>query len=60
MEKISKYNVVHHLRKRSLLIAINGLAGLSIFFFGYDQVCLNHTSVDALLKVLSGDDGWSQ
>lgn len=37
MDKISKFNVVHKLQKRSLLIAINGLAGLSIFFFGYDQ-----------------------
>lgn len=35
--QISKYNIVHHLQKRKLLIAINGIAGLSIFFFGYDQ-----------------------
>ena len=37
MDKISKLNVVHRLEKRSLLIAINCVAGLSIFFFGYDQ-----------------------
>lgn len=37
MESISKSNVVHRLEKRSLLIAINCIAGLSIFFFGYDQ-----------------------
>lgn len=37
MDKIPKYNVCHRLQKRSLLIAINCLAGLSIFFFGYDQ-----------------------
>ena len=37
MDKISKYNVVHKYEKRSLLIAINCVAGLSIFFFGYDQ-----------------------
>lgn len=37
MESIPRWNVVHRLEKRSLLIAINCLAGLSIFFFGYDQ-----------------------
>lgn len=37
MEKISRFNVVHRLRKRNLLIAINSVAALSIFFFGYDQ-----------------------
>ena len=37
MDKISKFNVVHRFEKRSLLIAINCVAGLSIFFFGYDQ-----------------------
>jgi dipeptide/tripeptide permease len=37
MDKIPKWNVVHKLEKRKLLIAINCLAGLSIFFFGYDQ-----------------------
>ena len=37
MDRISKYNVVHRFEKRSLLIAINCVAGLSIFFFGYDQ-----------------------
>ncbi|KAL9633177.1 MAG: hypothetical protein Q9204_003503 [Flavoplaca sp. TL-2023a] len=37
MDLISKHNVVHKLEKRSLLIAINCIASLSIFFFGYDQ-----------------------
>ena len=37
MDLISKHNVVHKLEKRSLLIAINCIAALSIFFFGYDQ-----------------------
>ncbi|TKA46689.1 hypothetical protein B0A49_12595, partial [Cryomyces minteri] len=35
--QINKYNVAHTFQKRRLLIAINCLAGLSIFFFGYDQ-----------------------
>jgi sugar porter (SP) family MFS transporter len=34
---IPNWNVVHRLEKRKLLIAINCIAGLSIFFFGYDQ-----------------------
>lgn len=37
VSSISRYNLVHHLQGRSLLIAINCLASLSIFFFGYDQ-----------------------
>ena len=34
---LSKYNVANRLEKRSLLIAVNAVAALSIFFFGYDQ-----------------------
>lgn len=37
MDRIGKMNVVHKLQKRGLLTAINCVAGLSIFFFGYDQ-----------------------
>lgn len=37
MDKINSLNVVHKLQKRNLLIAINCVAALSIFFFGYDQ-----------------------
>jgi MFS family permease len=36
-DQITKWNVAHSLTKRKLLIAINSLAALSIFFFGYDQ-----------------------
>ncbi|KAL4951434.1 general substrate transporter [Aspergillus filifer] len=36
-DKISSWNVVHKYEKRSLLIAINCVAALSILFFGYDQ-----------------------
>ncbi|KAK4687899.1 hypothetical protein P7C73_g2219, partial [Tremellales sp. Uapishka_1] len=35
---MSKWNVAHRYRKRGLLIAINCIAGLSIFFFGYDRL----------------------
>ena len=37
MDAIPRYNVVHKLEKRKLLIAVNAVAALSIFFFGYDQ-----------------------
>ena len=37
MENISRFNVVRHLQKKSLLFAVNSVAALSIFYFGYDQ-----------------------
>ncbi|PVH70747.1 general substrate transporter [Cadophora sp. DSE1049] len=35
--QIKTWNIAHSLQKRKLLIALNIVAGLSIFFFGYDQ-----------------------
>lgn len=37
MDRIASSNVVHKLEKKNLLIAINCVCALSIFFFGYDQ-----------------------
>ena len=37
MDRISRYNLARHLEKRKLLIAVNSVAALSIFYFGYDQ-----------------------
>jgi sugar porter (SP) family MFS transporter len=37
MDRLPGFNVANRLQKRSLLIAINCIAALSIFFFGYDQ-----------------------
>ncbi|KAK4120147.1 general substrate transporter [Parathielavia appendiculata] len=37
LHRLPGFNVANHLEKRKLLIAINSIAGLSIFFFGYDQ-----------------------
>lgn len=37
MENISRFNLVRHLEKKSLLFAVNSVAALSIFYFGYDQ-----------------------
>lgn len=36
-DQIPKWNVVHRLEKKKLLIGINSVAALSILFFGYDQ-----------------------
>ncbi|CAM1503498.1 Fc.00g010890.m01.CDS01 [Cosmosporella sp. VM-42] len=37
MDRLKGFNVANHLEKRKLLLAINCIAALSIFFFGYDQ-----------------------
>lgn len=36
-EYFKQHGIANKLQKRSLLIAVNLVAGLSIFFFGYDQ-----------------------
>ena len=53
MDNISKFNLVHKYEKRALLIAINTVAALSIFIFGYDQgvmdgVNTSHSYVDIM------------
>ncbi len=40
MERLPGINVANFLEKKALLRAINCVAALSIFFFGYDQVSL--------------------
>lgn len=42
---IGKHNICHYLEKRSLLIAVNCVAGLAIFFFGYDQGMMGSVNV---------------
>lgn len=37
LQRLKGLNVANHFEKRKLLIAINSIAALSIFFFGYDQ-----------------------
>lgn len=37
LQRLDGFNVANHFEKRRLLIAINSIAALSIFFFGYDQ-----------------------
>ena len=45
MDLISKTNIVHRLEKRKLLISINCVAALAIFFFGYDQGMMGSVNV---------------
>ena len=45
MDKISKYNVVHRYERRALLVAINCVGSLAIFFFGYDQGMMGSVNV---------------
>lgn len=45
MDRISKYNVVHRFQKRSLLIVINCVAAVAVFFFGYDQGMMGSVNV---------------
>lgn len=54
MDLIPRSNVVHKLEKRGLLIAINCIAGLSIFFFGYDQGMMGgvNNAVDYYQRVM--------
>ena len=40
MDQITGWRVAHKLEKKKLLIAINCVAALWIFFFGYDQVMM--------------------
>lgn len=54
MDLISKYNVVHRYEKRELLIAINCVGSLAIFFFGYDQGMMGsvNVSIDYAVNVM--------
>lgn len=45
IQRLKGLNVANHLEKRSLLIAINSIAALSIFFFGYDQGMMGGVNV---------------
>lgn len=45
LQRLKGLNVANHLEKRSLLIAINSIAALSIFFFGYDQGMMGGVNV---------------
>lgn len=58
MESLSKYNVANRYEKRSLLIAVNAVAGLSIFFFGYDQGVMGGVNTTRNYAELMGFGHW--
>ena len=45
MDQMNGFRVAQHFEKGKLLLAINSIAALSIFFFGYDQgIPIDHPS----------------
>jgi sugar porter (SP) family MFS transporter len=60
MDKISRFNLAHKYYKRSLLIAINLVAGLSIFFFGYDQGVMGGVNTNRDYATLMGFGEWEE
>ena len=52
--------VAHKLQKRSLLIAVNLVAGLSIFFFGYDQGVMAGVNTNRSYAKLMNIGYWSE
>ena len=65
MDKISRFNVVHRYEKRSLLVAINAVGSLAIFFFGYDQGMMGSVTVSIdwsvnVMKIGHVDPGTTQ
>ena len=62
MDKISgrfaKYNVANKLYKQSLLNAVCAVAGISIFFFGYDQGVMGGVNTTRDYARLMGFGHW--
>ena len=59
MDRISKFNVARKYEKRSLLILVNAVAGLSIFFFGYDQGVMGGVNTNRDYARTMGFGTWS-
>ncbi|KAK2612018.1 hypothetical protein QQS21_001983 [Conoideocrella luteorostrata] len=61
LDQTKSWMVAAHLQQRSLLVAVNALAGMSIFFFGYDQGLMGgvNQSTDYIYRMGLGhlDDG---
>ncbi len=57
-QSITKHNVANKLQKRSLLIAVNCVAALSIFFFGYDQGVMGGVNTTRDYAELMGFGHW--
>ena len=55
----AKHGVANKLEKRALLIAVNLVAGLSIFFFGYDQGVMGGVNTTRNYAELMGFGRWT-
>lgn len=60
MDRISRFNLVHRFEKRSLLIVINCVAALSIFFFGYDQGVMGGVNTNRDYASIMGFGHWDE
>lgn len=56
---LAKYNVAHKLYKQSLLNAVCVVAGISIFFFGYDQGLMGGVNTSRHYVELMGFGHWN-
>lgn len=57
---LAKYNVAHKLYKRSLLNTVCIVAGISIFFFGYDQGLMGGVNTTRNYAELMGFGHWDE
>lgn len=59
-ETVAKYNVAHKLYKQSLLNTVCVVAGISIFFFGYDQGLMGGVNTTRNYAELMGFGHWDE
>ncbi len=59
-ESLAKYNVAHKLYKGALLNTVCLVAGLSIFFFGYDQGLMGGVNTTRNYAELMGFGHWDE
>lgn len=57
--RLGKYNVANKLYKQSLLNAVCLVAGVSIFFFGYDQGLMGGVNTSQNYAELMGFGHWT-
>ncbi len=60
MDRVSRFNVAHRFEKRSLLIVVNCVAALSIFFFGYDQGVMGGVNGNRSYADIMGFGVWDE
>ncbi|KAF4122925.1 Sugar (and other) transporter [Geosmithia morbida] len=58
--RLGKYNVAHKLEKRALLNTVCLVAGISIFFFGYDQGLMGGVNTSRDYVELMGFGHWDE